>query len=230
VQTPVMVMIDLDLGMNHWMTKRFRYPESPIQRGKILWEEDLNKLIAEKGEYGRYLDVDGDGIPYRTVVGNQNVHAGYFTRGTGHDEFANYSEEPKVWERILDRIAKKIRNSVKFLPRPVESSMKDARIGLIGYGSTDPAIEEARHHLADAGIRSDYLRLRSLPFGPEVKNFIKKHPNTYMIEMNRDGQMNQLLTIHVPEIAGNLHSICHIDGLPLTARWIVEKISKMEKE
>jgi 2-oxoglutarate ferredoxin oxidoreductase subunit alpha len=230
VQTPVMVMIDLDLGMNQWMTKRFKYPEAPIQRGKILWEEDLKKLIAEKGEYGRYLDVDGDGIPYRTVVGNQDVHAGYFTRGTGHDEYANYSEEPRVWERILDRIAKKIRNSIRLLPRAAESRMKGASIGLIGYGSTDPAIGEARHHLAEAGIPSDYLRLRSLPFGPEVKKFINDHPHTYVIEMNRDGQMYQLLTIHAPEIAGSLRSICHIDGLPLTARWIVEKISKMEKE
>ncbi len=229
-QTPVMVMIDLDLGMNQWMTKKFQYPDTPIERGKILWEDELKKLIAEKGEYGRYQDVDGDGIPYRTVMGNLDSRAGYFTRGTGHNEFAKYNEEPDVWERMSDRISKKIKNSVKYLPKSVESKMKDANVGLIGYGSTDPAIVEARHLLAEAGIKSDYLRIRSIPFGLEVKKFIKEHTHSYVIEMNRDGQMNQLIAMDMPAIAGNLRSVCHADGLPLTARWIVEKISKMEKE
>ena len=120
LQTPVIVLSDLDLGMNQWMTRPFQYPETPLDRGKVLWEEDLDKIIEEaKDKWGRYLDVDGDGIPYRTIPGNRHPSAAYFTRGTGHDEYAKYSEEPQVWERNLNRLAKKYNTAKQYIPQPI---------------------------------------------------------------------------------------------------------------
>jgi 2-oxoglutarate ferredoxin oxidoreductase subunit alpha len=225
IQSPVFVMIDLDLGMNQWMTKKFEYPDHPIERGKVLWEEDLQKIIEKgDGKWGRYLDIEQDGIPYRTLPGNQHPKSAYFTRGTGHNEFAAYNEEPQVWERVLNRIAKKFETAKKFIPKPEVKNMKGAEIGIISYGSNDPAICEARDTLKTAGIPTDYLRLKALPFTSEVKTFIAKHKRNYVVELNRDGQMCQLLTIEFPGLASKLIKSAHVDGLPLTAKWIKEKI------
>ncbi len=145
LQTPVIVMSDLDFGMNEWMTKKFEYPDTPINRGKILWEEGLEKILERtKGDWGRYQDLDGDGIPYRTVAGNRRPEAAYLTRGTGHDEKARYSEEPEVWEKDLKRLSLKFQTARKIAPKPVIHAMAGAHIGIIACGSTDPAIEEAR--------------------------------------------------------------------------------------
>lgn len=217
LQTPVFVLSDLDFGMNQWMTKKFVYPDCPMDRGKVLWEEDLEKL---KGEWGRYADVDGDGIPFRTLPGNRHPRSGYFTRGTGHDEYARYSEEPDVWERVTDRLAKKYITAQKYIPAPEIHKMDGAKIGMIAFGSTDPAVEEARDLLAKQGIATDYLRLRALPLTDEARDFIRQHDHSYVIEMNRDGQMHQILTIDMPEEAAKLRKLCHLDGLPLTAHWI----------
>ncbi len=227
MQTPVFVMSDLDLGMNVWMTEAFRYPNQPMDRGKILWEADLNKL---NGEWGRYLDVDGDGIPYRTVIGNKHPKAAYFGRGTGHDEYARYSEDPVVWERMMNRIAHKYETACQYVPAPVIDTSRGGKVGVIAYGSTDPAVKEALDHLAVVGVRADYLRLRAVPFPSEVRDFIRDHDVTYVVEMNRDGQMHQLLTLDYPEYAGRLIPIAHLDGLPLTARWIEDKIAAKEEK
>jgi 2-oxoglutarate ferredoxin oxidoreductase subunit alpha len=225
LQTPVMVMSDLDLGMNQWMTKKFEYPSTPVDRGKILWEDDLQKMLDKReGDWGRFLDIDGDGIPYRTVPGNQHPKSAYFNRGTGHNEYAKYSEEPEVWERMMKRIAKKFETAKKYIPKAVISRMKDAKYGIIAYGSTDPAIEEARDMLKKKGILTNYLRIRSVPFGKEVEKFIFEHKKCFVVEMNRDGQMVQLISAVFPAQAPHLVKACHLDGLPLTAQWISDQI------
>ncbi len=226
-QTPVVVLSDLDLGMNLWMTKRFQYPDKPINRGKILWEEDLENF---EGEWGRYLDVDGDGIPYRTVMGNTHEKAPYFTRGTGHDEFGNYSEDPEVWKRILDRIKKKFDNTRERLPKPEYSRMDDAKIGLVGMGSTEPAILEAQDKLVKNGMPTDYMRVRALPFSKEVREFIQAHDRNYVLELNRDGQLHQILTIEYCDMSDRMISLSYIDGLPMTADWIVDSVSEKEQK
>ena len=230
LQTPVIILTDLDLGMNNWMTKEFEYPDQPMDRGKILWEEDLEKILIERnGDWGRYLDIDGDGIPYRTLPGNRHPHSAYFARGTGHDPYGRYSEEPEIWEKGLDRLKKKITLARTLCPQPVIDEMK-SKIGIISFGSADPAVEEARDLMSEKGLKVDYLRLRSVPFSPLVKEFIIKHDVVYIVELNRDGQMKQLLTIDNPDLAGRLVSVCHTDGLPLTAEWITDQITELEEK
>ncbi|BCY18883.1 pyruvate ferredoxin oxidoreductase [Leptolinea sp. HRD-7] len=232
IQTPVIVLSDLDLGMNEWLTKEFVYPEKPMDRGKILWEDDLEKILKENNNmWGRYLDVDGDGIAYRTVPGNTHPLGAYFARGTGHDEFAKYSEDSENWEKNLNRLAKKFETAKTILPLPEIMQSVDACLGIVGYGSTDQAILEARDLLSKDGLKSDYCRIRAIPFTDEIKKFIEDHEIVYVIEINRDGQMCQLLQITYPEFADRFVKICHSDGLPLTARWINESIrSIMEKK
>jgi 2-oxoglutarate/2-oxoacid ferredoxin oxidoreductase subunit alpha len=215
LQTPVFVMTDLDFGMNQWMTRPFQYPEEPMDRGKVLWEDDLERL---QGDWGRYRDVDGDGIPYRTLPGNRHLRAAYFTRGTGHDENARYSESHVVWENLLNRLKRKYDTARDLVPAPVIDTMRGAEVGIIAYGSTLNAVEEARQQLAKQGISTDFLRLRAVPFNQQVRDFIHQHERCYVIEMNRDGQMHQLLTLEHPERAVNLISLAHTDGLSLTAR------------
>ena len=231
MQTPVIVLSDLDLGMNQWMTKPFQYPETPLDRGKILWEEDLDAFLQEhNGQWGRFQDVDGDGIPYRTVPGNRHPRAAYFSRGTGHDEFARYSEDPVVWEKNMARLQKKQETARQYIPQPEIEKMEGAKIGIIAFGSTDPAVQEARVQLAQHKVWTDYLRLRALPFTDDVEQFIRDHDRVYVVEMNRDGQMAQLLTIHMPELATRLRKTQHSDGLPLSARWVREAILSQEEK
>ncbi|NMB89382.1 MAG: 2-oxoacid:acceptor oxidoreductase subunit alpha [Chloroflexi bacterium] len=228
-QTPVIVLSDLDLGMNQWMSDPFEYPDMPMDRGKVLWENELEEmLLKNNGQWGRYLDVDGDGIPYRTLPGNRHPRAAFFTRGTGHDEFARYSEEPEVWERLNRRIMTKYENARWAVPAPVLERMPGATAGIIAFGSTDPAVKEARALLNGAGIPTDYLRIRSTPFNGEVKEFIQSHSQVYVVENNRDGQLKQLLTLEYPSLATRMHMVAHLDGLPLTAQWIKEKIANLE--
>jgi 2-oxoglutarate ferredoxin oxidoreductase subunit alpha len=225
LQTPVIVLSDLDFGMNQWMTRPFEYPDKPMDRGKVLWEEDLKRL---NGEWARYLDVDGDAIPYRTVIGNRHPRSGYFTRGTGHSEYAQYSEEPEVWERVLNRLRQKYETARSIMPKPEIKTMDGAEVGIIAFGSVDPAIEEARYHLAQRGLKTDYLRVRAIPFSTEVMDFIRRHSRNYVIEMNRDGQLHKLLILDFPDQATSLISASHLDGLPLTARWIEDALLAKE--
>lgn len=228
LQTPVIVLSDLDFGMNQWMTKKFEYPDRPIDRGKVLWEEDLKKKLEEwDGQFGRYRDVDGDGIPYRTVPGNQDIHSGYFARGTSHDEYARYTEAPDVWERVFERIKKKFTTAKKYLPEQVLTTIPDAKIGIISSGSADPAVVEAMDLLQEKGIKADYLRIRSLPLFEDVKEFITAHEKVFVVELNRDGQLLQILTMNFPVVGEKLVKVAHMDGLPLAARWVSDQIVKI---
>jgi 2-oxoglutarate ferredoxin oxidoreductase subunit alpha len=226
LQSPVFVLSDLDLGMNQWMTEPFEYPDVPMDRGKVLWEEDIEHLTER---WGRYLDVDGDGIPYRTIPGNRSPLSPWFARGTGHDEYARYSEDSENWESMMARIVKKYRNAPKFLPKPEIDSMRSARIGLIAYGSTHPAVEEARHLLKDAGVKTNYMRLRSVPFDAQVGKFIQKNDMNYVVELNRDGQMHKLLLLEYPELNDKLHSLPKHDGMSLSASWVADAVIAQEK-
>jgi 2-oxoglutarate ferredoxin oxidoreductase subunit alpha len=220
LQTPVFVMSDLDLGMNTWMSEAFEYPEEPMDRGKVLDADDL----AQIGVFGRYRDVEGDGIAYRTLPGNPHPLATWFARGTGHNENALYSERAEDWASNMERLWRKLDTARDFVPRPVLFRHSGAHIGLIGYGSTDPAIQEARDRLSAAGVPTNYLRLRSIPFTLDVRAFIEEHDEVYVIEMNTDGQMRQLLQLEVPEHAAKLRSLSYNTGLPLSARWIVANV------
>lgn len=220
LQTPVFVMSDLDLGMNYWMSEPFTYPEEPMDRGKVLTADDL----AQIGTFGRYRDTDGDGITYRTLPGNPHPLAAWFARGTGHNQAALYSERADDWSANMERLWRKLETIREFVPPPVLSRLPGARIGLIGYGSTDPAIQEARARLLANGIPTDYLRLRAVPFTADVRKFVEEHDEIFVIEMNTDGQMRQLLQLETPEQAGKIRSLAHNTGLPLSARWIVGRI------
>jgi len=227
LQTPIFVLSDLDLGMNQWMTKPFNYPDTPMDRGKVLWEKDLEKL---KGVWGRYKDADGDGITFRTVPGNQNPSAAWFGRGTGHDEEARYTEDADKWEANMLRLKKKYETARNLVPKPVIKNVKDAEIAIIAFGSSLPAVEEARGLLQkEDGKKSNFMRLRSLPLTKEAINFIKKNDSVYIVEANRDGQLKQILCASLPDQAYKFVSICHSDGLPLTAKWIETSILDQEK-
>lgn len=226
-QTPIFVLTDLDLGMNQWVTKKFEYPNKPIDRGKLIWEKDLEKLET----WGRYKDIEGDGIPYRTVMGNQSPKAAYFTRGTGHDAYGNYSEDPKNWSDILLRIGHKLRNAIRDLPGPVfRKAKEEADIGIIAMGSTDDAILETQDKLAELGIHADYMRIRSLPSNNAVREFIASHSRSYVLELNRDGQLCDILSLEISEYSQKLISISDIGGMPMTAMWAVENILNRERK
>jgi 2-oxoglutarate ferredoxin oxidoreductase subunit alpha len=219
------VLSDLDIGMNQWIMPRFSYPGRPLERGKILTAQDLDRL----GEFGRYRDVDGDGIPWRTLPGTPHRRAAFFTRGSGHDENAEYSEDPQVYAANMARLQRKYETAAGLVPDPVMRSVSGARIGLVGFGSTDPAIEEARQLLAREGTPTDYLRVRALPFGPAVEKFVTGHERTYVVEMNTDGQLFSLLKMDIPQGATRLRSLAHSDGLPLSAEWIVRSFRAQEE-
>jgi 2-oxoglutarate ferredoxin oxidoreductase subunit alpha len=227
LQTPVIVLSDLDFGMNQWMTKPFEYPDKPMDRGKILWEDEFKQM---SGKWGRYLDVDCDGIPYRTLPGNKQPNAAYFARGTGHDEYANYSEEPDDWENNMLRLQRKLESNLALLPKPETKKTDGATISIISYGSTTVAIEEAMETLSQNGYKIDHLRMRSLPTAPEVMDFVRSHERNYVIELNRDGQLHQILRLEIPDCSMKLISLSHLDGLPLTAQWVVIQILAKEEQ
>jgi 2-oxoglutarate ferredoxin oxidoreductase subunit alpha len=195
----------------------------------VLWEKDLEKL---KGTWARYRDVDGDGIPYRTVPGNRHHSASWFARGTGHDEYTRYSEDAGTWESNMMRIKKKYETARTLVPKPVIQTTKGATIGIIAFGSTEAAVEEAREILKqDKNLKTDFLRLRALPCTQEVFAFIEEHEHVYIVEANRDGQLRQILsTVVPPEQVSKFRSACHSDGLPLTAGWVEGAILAQEKD
>ncbi len=226
LQTPIFVLSDLDIGMNQWMSKPFEYPNTPMDRGKVLTEKDLEEL---KGNWGRYLDKDGDGIPYRTLPGNQHPMSAYFTRGTGHDEYARYTEEAAVFHRVMERLKKKYETAREYVPAPIMRETRGAEVGVIAYGSTESAVEEARAQLAAAGLKSSMMRIRAIPFNKTVEKFIQKYEQVIVVEMNRDGQMYQLLCSDFPALAPKLRSVAYQDGMPASAAWVREGILKFAK-
>jgi 2-oxoglutarate ferredoxin oxidoreductase subunit alpha len=227
-QTAVFCMSDLDLGMNQWISAPFRYPDDiPMERGKVLAEEDLVRL----GAFSRYEDLDGDAIPYRTLPGTRHPAAGYFTRGSGHNEQAEYSEQPEDYVNLMNRLARKIESAGRTVPAPVIDNSAGAEIGIIAYGSTHHAMGECRDQLVqEHRLDTDYLRLRALPFCPEVGSFLAGHRRVYVVEQNRDGQMRSLLTLDFPHLATRLRSVLHYNGIPIDARTVTESILEQEKE
>jgi 2-oxoglutarate ferredoxin oxidoreductase subunit alpha len=225
LQTPVFVMSDLDLGMNTWMSPPFAYPERPLDRGKRLDADMLQRIE----EWGRYRDIDGDGIPYRTVPGD-GLPA-YFCRGSGHNERGQYSERPEDYVHNVDRLARKFETARALVPPPEIVEADGAEVGIIGYGTSHWAIDESRHQLGEAGIATSYLRLRAYPFSDAVAAFVERHPRVYVVEQNRDAQMRRLLQMELGgEACARLRSVLHYNGLPIDARSITDAILAAEGE
>ena len=223
-QTPVFVMMDLDLGMNNWMSDGFKYPDKPINRGKLLTAEKLKEL----GEWGRYKDVDGDGIAYRTIPGDGLPV--YFTRGSGHNAKGQYSERPDDYVENMDRLSRKFETARKFVPKPVVDAVAGAKLGFIGYGTSHWAIGESRDQLREeTDVKTSYFRLRAYPFNDELAAFIDAHERVYVIEQNRDAQLLQLMKLEVsPDRQKKLRSVLHYNGLPIDARSITDDVLAQE--
>jgi len=225
-QAPIFVLSDLDLGMNNWMSDPFKYPEKPYQRGKILSKEKLEEL---GGKWGRYVDVDDDGIAWRSIPGTDAPS--YFTRGSGHDSMARYSERPEDYKATVDRLTKKYETARKFVPKPIVDVRRGAKIGFIAFGTTDFPLQESRHQLrSERNIETSYLRLRALPFTDDVKSFVANHDRVYIVEQNRDGQMGDLIRLEVGEDQKKLRKILHYTGLPCDARSITNAVLHMESD
>jgi 2-oxoglutarate ferredoxin oxidoreductase subunit alpha len=226
LQTPVFVMSDLDLGMNNWLSEPFAYPEKKFDRGKVLSAEELEKL----GGFARYRDVDGDGVGWRTLPGTMHPKAAYFTRGTGHNDEAKYSEKPADYIAMMDRLVRKFDQARGLVPAPVIEKNSGAKIGLIAYGTTDFALREGLDQLEKKiGWRADYLRLRAYPFAPQVAEFVAAHERVYVVEQNRDAQMASLLKLDLPvEQTVKLRSILSYTGWPLDAVTITEALRAQE--
>ena len=223
LQTPVMVLLDLDLGMNDWSTKEFDWDDSKeYDRGKVLSKEDLDGM--EK--FGRYLDVDGDGIPYRTYPGTHPDKGAYFTRGTSHDEYARYTEDGDKNAEVLSRLLKKYQTASELVPKPgFNQEESTSSIGIIYFGSTDCSMQETLDQLDEENLNVDAMRLRAFPFNLEVWEFIEDHDLLFIVEQNRDGQMRTLIMAEGGIIPDKLVSILCFDGQPITASYIKNKIN-----
>ena len=221
LQTIVYVMSDLDLGMNTWMSQPFPYPDKPFDRGKVLDEAKIKEFGAT---WGRYKDVDGDGIPWRSLPGT--AAPAYFTRGSGHNEMAQYSERADDYVNNLDRLSRKFDTAKTIVPPAVVETDAGATVGVIAYGSSHWAVQEARDQLREeAGLNTAYLRLRAYPFGPEVEAFVRRFDRVYVVEQNRDAQMLSLLRLDLdPALSTRLRSVLHYDGLPIDARGISDSV------
>ena len=224
-QTPIFVVTDLDLGMQNWSSRPFAYPAKPYDRGKVLNQQQL----AEMKDWGRYKDVDGDGICYRSLPGTPGGKGAYFTRGSGHNAYAQYSEKPEDYVAIVDRLRKKYETAKDFVPGPILRSLGSAK-GVLAFGSSDPAVVEAQDLLAEQGLKTDYLRLRALPFTAEVDAFVKEKQVVYVVEQNRDGQMANLFRETYPEHATKFKSVLHYDGHAIDAKGIVDQITAFEQK
>ena len=219
-QTPVFVMTDLDLGMNTWMSEPFEYPTKPLDRGKVLDDETLERI----GKFGRYRDVEGDGIPYRSVPGDGMP--AFFCRGSGHNEWAQYSERPEDYEHNVDRLARKFETARNWMPAPVVEINRKASIGVIAYGTTHWAMVESRDQLRDeADVQTSYYRVCAYPFRTALASFVERHDRVYVVEQNRDAQMLTLIKLDLPpELVTRLRSVRHYSGNPIDARTITDSI------
>jgi len=226
LQTPVFVLSDLDLGMNNWMSEPFAYPDKPLNRGKVLNAEELTKL----GGFARYKDVDGDGVGYRTLPGTDHPLAAYFTRGSGHNEKAQYTERPDDYLNNMERLSRKFDTARSLVPRPEVVQTGKSKIGLIAFGTSDFATRESRDQLnKEYSLDTDYLRLRAYPFSREVHEFVAAHERVYVIEQNRDAQMLSLLKLDLQaEEIVKLRSIRHFNGLPIDARSVTDDLVTQE--
>jgi len=226
LQTPVFVLSDLDLGMNNWMSEPFTYPEKPIDRGKVLTAEDLNRL----GGFARYEDVDGDAIGYRTLPGTDHPKAAYFTRGSGHNAKAAYTERPEEYVELMERLLRKFETARHLVPAPVLERGGTSKIGIIAYGTSHYAITESLDDLKKAyDFDADYLRVRAYPFSDEVAEFVALHDRIYVAEQDRDGQLASLLKLDLPaDQVTKLRSILHFNGLPMDAQSVTDELVTKE--
>jgi 2-oxoglutarate ferredoxin oxidoreductase subunit alpha len=226
LQTPVFVLSDLDLGMNNWMSEPFTYPDKPLDRGKVLNAEDLNRL----GGFARYDDVDGDAIGYRTLPGTDHPKAAYFTRGSGHNEKAQYTERPEDYVALMERLARKFDTARKYVPGPVLERNSSSKIGIIAYGTSHYAIVESLDELKkNYDFDIDYLRVRAYPFSDEVSDFVAAHDRIYVVEQDRDAQLASLLKLDLPaEQVIKLRSILHFNGLPMDAQSVTSELVTKE--
>ena len=226
LQTPVFVLTDLDLGMNNWMSEQFQYPEKPLDRGKVLTKEDLDKL----GSFARYRDVDGDAIGWRTLPGTMHTKAAYFTRGSGHNDAAGYTEKPDEYQAVMDRLLRKFEGARKMVPAPVAVKNGTSRVGFLAFGTTDFALRESMDQIKkEHGQDVDYMRIRAYPFAHEIHDFVASHDRIYVVEQNRDAQLESLLKLDLPaDQVVKLRSILHYNGLPIDARTITEEFATKE--
>lgn len=220
LQCPLLVLSDLDLGMNNWMSPPFEYPTAPFDRGKVLDDAQLERVA----KFERYRDVDGDGIPYRTLPGSRNARGVYFTRGSGHDEAARYTESPETYARNMDRLKRKMETARTLLPAPEIRDAAGAEVGLVAYGSSHWALLEALDQLKAAGVEASYLRVRALPLHPDVHAFVRRHARVYVVEQNRDAQLTERLRAELPEQAAAIRPVLHYTGLPLDARSVTDGV------
>lgn len=221
LQTLVFLMLDLDLGMNNYMVEPLKLADKPLDRGKVLDAEALEKVQ----EFARYRDVDGDGIPYRTVPGTPHPRAAFFTRGTGHTDRATYSEKPEDWQSNMDRLVRKFDTARKITPQPLVENADGASLGIIAYGSSDAPVQEARTRLQqEHNLPTNYLRIRALPLSESVREFIASHDRVVIIEQNRDAQMAGILKSEYPDLAPRMASLLHYNGLPLDAQTVINAV------
>jgi 2-oxoglutarate ferredoxin oxidoreductase subunit alpha len=223
-QTPVFVAMDLDLGMNLWASEPLKLNPEPFDLGKRLTAQDLEEWSKAGKKFRRYFDQDSDGIPYRTVPGNQHRMASYFTRGSGHDADARYSEDEHDYKYILDRLRKKFETARKFVPKPIVEKERGVKTGIMSYGSSYEPVREARDRLKARGLKTNHLLIRALPLTSEVRDFLVEHDTIYLVEQNRDGQMAAIIKDENPELGTKIVSVLIYNGLPATPLEVVNQI------
>ncbi|MGA7832496.1 MAG: 2-oxoacid:acceptor oxidoreductase subunit alpha [Terracidiphilus sp.] len=226
VQTPVFLLSDLDLGMNNWISEPFEYPTKPLDRGKVLTAADLERM----GGFARYRDVDGDAIGWRTLPGTPHPKAAYFTRGSGHNDAAAYTENPDEYQALMKRLALKFEKARDLVPAPVTVRDGSSKIGFLAFGSTDCALRESMDQIKKRYRKDvDYLRIRAFPFAHEIHDFVAAHERIYVVEQNRDAQLASLLKLDLAsDQAVKLRSILHYNGLPIDAESITEEFAVKE--
>jgi len=220
LQTPVFVLLDLDIGMNDWMVPDLKWDDGfEPDRGKVLTEEMLEKT----GRFHRYLDVDGDAIPWRTIPGVGEKGA-YFTRGSGHNQYGAYTEDSAEYQQVVDRLLRKFRNAAKMVPSAVIEGDGRSSTAVVSLGSCDGAVREALAVLGSRGLRLDYMRVRGFPFGEDVEDFLASHETIFIVEQNRDAQLRSLLTLETAVDKRKLRSILHYSGFPMSSDCIVDAV------
>ena len=225
-QTPVFVLSDLDIGMNDWMIPKLTWDDSYVpDRGKVLSAEELEQVAT----FHRYLDSDGDGIPYRTLPG---VHpkGAYFTRGSGHNKFGGYTEDGEEYKEVMDRIDRKIQRAARFVPAPIVKTTPGAKLGLVTVGGCHAGCVEALDLLEKEGLVIDYMRVRGFPFGEEVTKFLESHDVNFIVEQNRDGQLRNMLMLETGVAVEKLESVRYYAGFPMSAHHVISGVkAKLEK-
>jgi 2-oxoglutarate ferredoxin oxidoreductase subunit alpha len=225
-QTPVFVLSDLDIGMNDWMIPKLTWDDSyRPDRGKVLTAEQLEQAKS----FYRYLDVDGDGIPYRTLPGT-HPRGAYFTRGSGHNKFGGYTEDAEEYTELVDRLDRKVQRATRAVPAPIVQTRPGTKLGLITIGGCHAACVEAMDLLAREGVALDYMRVRGFPFGDEVSKFLDAHEINFVVEQNRDGQLRNLLMLETGVPVEKMESVRYYGGFPMSAHHVINGVkAKLEK-